>query len=207
VDTLDSYLEALASAAPTPGGGSAATIVVAAGAALVAMVARITRNNPRFAAHHALADDLILEADVLRTRALAARAADERAYGRVVSALALPKGSADEKTARSAEVQAALTGAAEAPLDAAEIAKLVAVLVDRALAFENTNLVSDLGSAAEFAAAALASAAINVRANHAFMKDRITIARQERELARYERDTAALVERTRFEVGRAFATA
>ncbi|MGD0476464.1 MAG: cyclodeaminase/cyclohydrolase family protein, partial [Candidatus Velthaea sp.] len=46
---LQAYLNRLASAQPTPGGGSAATIVGALGAALVAMVARITLGNPKHA--------------------------------------------------------------------------------------------------------------------------------------------------------------
>jgi formiminotetrahydrofolate cyclodeaminase len=55
MEGFESYLDALASARPVPGGGSAATIVGALGAALVAMAARITCANPRYApvAEHA----------------------------------------------------------------------------------------------------------------------------------------------------------
>ena len=200
---LESYLDALASRAPTPGGGSAATIVAACGAALVAMVARVTRENPRYAAKASLTDDLIVEADRVRAQSLLARERDERAYARVVAAMALPKANPGEAAARTAAVQAALADAAQAPLEAAELAKLVAILASRALELDNAHLVSDLGCAAEFAAAALAALASNVRANHKYMKDRGAIERDERTLARYEAETAPLLKRVRFEVARA----
>lgn len=203
--TFETYLDELASAAPTPGGGSAATVVAALGAALVAMVARITRANTSYAPRHALADELALKADGVRAHALAAREHDEAAYGKVVAAMALPKANRDEKMLRTATLQAALGGAAAAPLHTAEIAKRVAILTERALALENQHLASDLGCAAEFASSALAAAAWNVRVNHKFMKDQVAIDRQEGELARYERETALLVKRVRFEVARTVA--
>lgn len=204
---METYLESLAAASPTPGGGSAAAFVAAAGAALVAMVARIVRDAPKYAPQREAAAAIVEKADKLRVRALAARFEDEAAYAAVVAALGLPKASGEEKAVRTAALQAALTGAAAAPLDAAEIAKLVAVLADRAVSLGNANLIADLGTAAEFAQAALNSAAYNVRGNHTYMKDRVVIAQQERELARLERETTQLVKRVRFEVSHAFATA
>jgi formiminotetrahydrofolate cyclodeaminase len=202
---IEDYIEALASEEPTPGGGSAATLVTALGAALVAMVARLTQKNMKFAAHHALADDLLTKADGVRARALLARTQDEAAYRSVVSATALPKATSEERTVRSAAVQSALGGAARAPLEAAELAKLVAILAARALELENVHLASDLGCAAEFAQAAFAAAALNVRVNHKFMKDRSAIDAGERVLRRYETEVAPLVKRVRFEVARSLA--
>lgn len=199
---LDTYLDELASAAPTPGGGSAATIVAALGAALVAMVARITRHGAAYAAVRPLAEELERDAEQTRTAALAARERDEAAYGAVVTAKALPKNDAAQKTARAAAVEHALAGASEAPLHAAEIAHRVAQLAERALALDNPYLTSDLACAAEFAAGAMAAAAWNVRGNHAFMKDAETVARQETALSRYERETERLVMRVRFEAAR-----
>ncbi len=202
---FEEYLSALASEEPTPGGGSAAALVAALGAALVAMVARLTLQNARLGDAHALARDLARKADDVRARALAARSADESAYGRVVAATALPKATPGERAARTTELQAALAGAARAPMQAAELAKLVAVLAARALELENAHLASDLGCAAEFAAAALAASALNVRINHKFMRDRGAIDANERELSRYESEVAPLVKRVRFEVARALA--
>ncbi len=187
---LESYLDDLASAAPTPGGGSAATIVAALGASLVAMVARITAKNPAFTAHAAHAESIVREAGALSDALLAARVRDESAYGAVVAAQALPRTTPDEKAARAATLQTALAGAAAAPLDAATLALAVLRLVDAAEALGNAHLASDVASAAIFARAAIAASAANVRINHAFMRDASVVAAQEATLRDVERAAA-----------------
>ena len=180
-------MEALASAAPTPGGGSAATIVGALGAALVSMVARITSENPAYAAHVAEARSIVADADALRAALTRARATDEEAYGAVVAAMALPKATPEEKAARTERLQAArterlqaaLARAAAAPLQVAELALGVVRLAQRADALGNRHLASDVACAAIFGRAALAARAQNVRINHAFLKDPGLIAAQE----------------------------
>jgi formiminotetrahydrofolate cyclodeaminase len=88
---FDAYLDALASAAPTPGGGSAATLVGAMGAALCAMVARITLGNAKRAAVHPAAEAIAREADALRASFLAARSRDEEAFAAVIAAQGVPR--------------------------------------------------------------------------------------------------------------------
>jgi len=186
VDGMDSYLEALASARPTPGGGSAATIVAAAGAALVAMVARLTLTNARYATKRSEAQRLIAEADARRLELLEARTLDERAYERVVAAQALPRATDEEKSQRTARVQSALAGAAGAPLDAAKLSLAVLELARAAVDLENEHLASDVGCAAEFGAAGLAASAYNVRVNHRYLRDAELVARQAAELRSLE---------------------
>lgn len=169
--TLETYLADLASSNPTPGGGSAATIVGAMAAALVAMVARITAQNPVHRERAAEASRIALEADALREALLAARVADETAYGRVVAAMALPKRSDPEKAARRDAVQSALAGAAAAPLHAAELALESLRLASRAEGLGNAHLQSDVDCAFVFANASLTASAFNVRINHAYLKD------------------------------------
>ena len=182
METLDAYLEALASARPTPGGGSAAAVAGALGAALVAMVARITEGNPKFAARASEAAALAGHADELRATLSHARSDDESAFAAVVAAQALPRNSDEAKATRTAALQQALARASEAPLHTARIALDVLRAGRAALALENRHLGSDAGCAAEFAAAALAAAAYNVRANHPYMRDAAQVARQEAEL-------------------------
>jgi formiminotetrahydrofolate cyclodeaminase len=171
METLDAYLEALASAEPAPGGGSAAALAGALGAALVAMVARITATSPKFVARADDAHRLAARADALRASLLAARTEDEAAFLAVVAAQGLPKTSEPEKAERGAALQRALGAAAEAPLHTAAIALEVLRASRDAVELGNRNLASDAGCAAEFAAAAVAAAAYNVRANHPYMKD------------------------------------
>ncbi len=195
MQTLELYFEKLASPAPTPGGGSAATLVGAAAAALVAMVARITGANPRFATVANEAAALAREADALRARFLIAREEDEQAYGAVVDAQALPRASEAEKKVRAERVQAALTGAAAAPLEAAALAAEALELALRAGALGNDHLASDVTCAAIFARAALEASAANVRVNHAYMKDGATIEGQVARLRELEGTGAELYAR------------
>jgi len=197
VDGLEGYLDRLASAEPTPGGGSAAAVVAAAGAALVAMVARITLGSARLAERHPAAEVIAEQADALRAELLGTRLADESAYGEVVAAMALPKGSDEEKHARTNALQRALALAAAEPLRIAELAGDAVALAEQALGLHNRNLVSDVGCAAEFAAAGLAAAALNVRINHRYLKDATVVADQGATLTTLERDTAARLERLR----------
>ncbi len=143
-------------------------IVAAAGCALVAMVARICGNG-----------DLAAKADALRTRALEQSRLDERAFERVMAT-------------RGEERQAALTEAAEVPLEGMRIALDALHLSANALALGNANLVSDAGCAAEFAHAGLLACAYNVRINHRFMRDIATVTSQRAVLERYEREATSL---------------
>ncbi|GAC1405859.1 MAG: hypothetical protein NVSMB64_11050 [Candidatus Velthaea sp.] len=180
---FDQYLERLASAEPTPGGGSAAALTGALAAALVAMVARITLSSEKLAGVHADASALVREADALRTAFSVARPTDEAAYGAVVAASAMPRATDPEKTARHARLQAALSGAAEAPLGVADLAVRTLALCGRAAALRNVHLMSDVDCALRFARAALDASAANVEVNHRFLKDAETIARQAQRLA------------------------
>jgi len=181
---LDAYLDALASASPTPGGGSAATLVAAMGAALLAMVARITLEAARLAAVHPAARAVAADADRLRSAFTAARTEDETAYGAVVAAMGLPRGTEAEKAARTERLQAALASAAAAPLAVAELAAEAMAVAERAAALENRNLMSDVECAVAFLAAAYDASAANVRVNHAFLKDAATVAAQRDRLQR-----------------------
>lgn len=197
---FDDYLNRLASAAPTPGGGSAAAICGAMGAALVAMVARITGESPKKSDRHVLADGLIVRADALRARFLEARALDESAYAAVVTAMALPRGSDEEKTNRTARLQDALAQAAAAPLAAVHLATELLTLAERALDLENANLASDLGCAADFAIAALDASALNVRVNHKYMKNAALVERHAQVLGDCEREAPLTAARIRTRV-------
>jgi formiminotetrahydrofolate cyclodeaminase len=188
---LQAYLNRLASAQPTPGGGSAATIVGALGAALVAMVARITLNSPKFAG---LAADAVLltgDADGLRARFMAARVADEAAYGAVVEAQALPRTTDAQRSTRTEGLQSALGGAAAAPLHVVALACELLALCERAAALRNVHLMSDVECALYFGEAALAASAANVRINHRFLKDPQLVADQARQLSVFREEARA----------------
>lgn len=198
---IDAYLERLASAEPTPGGGSAATLVGALGAALCAMVARITAASERLSAVRDDARAVAAEADGLRERFGAARPLDEAAYERVVRASALPKGDPAAKQARTAALQAALAGAAEAPLVAAGLAAEGFALAARAARLGNDHLASDVECALLFFRAAHDASAANVRINHRFIKDPELLATQSARLIAIAHEAAEHEARARAALG------
>lgn len=201
MQSLEGYLNDLASEKPTPGGGSAAILVAAFAAALVAMVARICAGNPKYASQGALARALIAQADGLREELLAARPLDEGAFRAVLAAGALPKASEEQRAVRSAALERALDAAALEPLSAAQKALAVLRAAQKLLAIPNRSLRSDIGCAAEFAHAAVAACAHNVRINHAYMNDAHRVATQGRELAAVEAESASLHEAIRSALG------
>ncbi|MDQ6930916.1 MAG: cyclodeaminase/cyclohydrolase family protein [Candidatus Eremiobacteraeota bacterium] len=193
METLDTYLSGLASSSATPGGGSAAMFVAAAGAALVAMVCRISQNNPKLAAHHQAAERIAAEADELRAAFIDVRKRDEDAFDRVVEAQRMPKSTDAQTRARADALEGALHHAAAVPLEAAGLVGRALLLAHATLAIESKNLISDVGCAAEFAHAALKACAYNVRINHKFMKNRAPVGAQSQELDGLEREGALLL--------------
>lgn len=165
------------------------------------MVARICAQNPKYAGQRALAEATIERADVLRLALIAARERDEAAFAEVIDAHALPKATEAEGLARRAALETALAHAATEPLRAAGLCLQVLALCENLLAMPNRNLASDVGCAAEFAGAALAACAYNVRVNHLFMKDALAIAEQSAALGGYETEAAERLTRLRAAVG------
>jgi formiminotetrahydrofolate cyclodeaminase len=193
---FEGYLDALASADPTPGGGSAATLVGALAAALCAMVARITMGSPKLAPVHEEAAAIVNDADDLRRRFVALRPADEAAFGAVIAAQALPKTTEVETAARRERLQAALIGAAEAPLEAARLATDAFALTARTAELHNANLMSDVDCAMHFARAAFDASAANVEVNHRYITDAAIVAQQRDRLATLARAAREFESRT-----------
>jgi formiminotetrahydrofolate cyclodeaminase len=180
---IEAYLDALASAEPTPGGGSAATLVGALAAALCAMVARITTTSPKLAPVHEEAAAIAEDADDLRRRFLELGPLDEAAFRAVIDAQALPRSTDAEKVARRDQLQRALIGAAETPLEAARLATDAFALTSRSAELHNANLMSDVDCAMHFARAAFDASAANVEVNHRFITDAGIVAQQRDRLA------------------------
>jgi formiminotetrahydrofolate cyclodeaminase len=184
---FEAYLDALASAEPTPGGGSAAAVVGALAAALCAMVARITLDAPKLASVHEAAAAIVEDADDLRRRFVELRPQDEAAYRAVVRAQALPRGTDGERAHRRAALQQALAGAAEVPLEAMRLATDAFALAARTAELHNANLMSDVDCAMRFARAAFEASIANVEVNHQYITDLTVVAHQRERVAALDR--------------------
>jgi methenyltetrahydrofolate cyclohydrolase len=159
----------LASREPVPGGGSASALSGALAAALVAMVGELTVGRPE-AADHRVRE--LRDAALARMGELVGLAQDDAAaYAAVVEARRMARGTDDERLIRREAMDAAILGAAEVPLQAAETAAEVLGLAERMAPIGNPNAVSDVGVAAELAAAAVRGAALNVRINLPYLPE------------------------------------
>jgi glutamate formiminotransferase/formiminotetrahydrofolate cyclodeaminase len=159
------FLDRLASGDATPGGGSAAAYTGAEAAALVAMVGRLTVGKKKYEAVKDQMWALIEEAEGLRKCLTEAVAADSQAFEQVMAAFKLPKETDEQQQARGSAIQQATLHAAEVPLQAAKHCLRVMELAQQAVSVGNTNAITDGGTGATLARAALTSACYNVRTN------------------------------------------
>jgi methenyltetrahydrofolate cyclohydrolase len=170
--TAAEFLDALASAEPTPGGGGAAALMGAMGAALISMVCQLTIGKKGYESVDAPMRALLEKSEALRLRMAAMVAEDARAFDTLMNAYRLPKSSDDEKAARSVAIQSGLKVATEAPLACARAAAEAVRLSAAAVEIGNTNVISDVGAGVLAAQAALRSAALNVHVNVPQIRDR-----------------------------------
>lgn len=169
--SIQTFLDELASKSPTPGGGSAAALMGAQGAALVSMVCNLTIDKPKFAEVEAEMQSVLYQAERLRTEFTDLIQADIDVFNRLMSKYALPKESDEDKAIRSAAIQDVLKDATEVPLQCVRASVEVISLSKIAAEKGNPNAVSDAGAAVMAAYGALKCSALNVHINLGSIKD------------------------------------
>src|SRR5919199_3991222 len=157
--------ERLASNAPTPGGGSAAALGGALGAGLVSMVCNFTVGREKYVDVEDEMRAVLRRSEELRLQLEQAVEDDVAAYGGYSEASKLPRETDEERQARDAALDTALRESTLVPLAVAERCGELLELALRAAELGNRFLISDAAVGAEMAAAALASAELNVRLN------------------------------------------
>ena len=185
-----SFIDELASAAPTPGGGGASAYAGALAAALASMVGNLTVGKKTYADVEDEVRASLARLAALRARLVALVDEDARAFEPLAAAYRLPKATPEEQAAKNAALQQALVGASDVPL---AIMRAVADVVDEAdyLAHHGSKMArSDAGVAAAFARAASDGASLNIFINAASMDDAA-------QAARYRGEAESLAARTR----------
>ncbi|MDQ4108113.1 MAG: cyclodeaminase/cyclohydrolase family protein, partial [Actinomycetota bacterium] len=147
--------------------GAAAAI----GAALIAMVGHLTVGKEGFEDLDARMRSLVETADGERQAFLALADQDAQAFESVMGSFKLPKGTDEERTARTLRIQEAYEAAAEVPLRLAKRAIQLMELAEDTTAMGNPHAASDGYSAGAFLFSAALSAMANVRINAAGLKD------------------------------------
>lgn len=170
--SLRDFVHEAGSESPAPGGGSVAASVGALGAAMGAMVANLSAGKRGWDDRVEHFSDWAVRGQASADALLALVDEDTRAFDRLMDAYRMPKGSAEEKAARSAEIQAATVYATEVPLrvmrESLGCFPLCEAMADEGL----PSSVSDAGVGALCARAAIRAAWLNVKINAPGLKDR-----------------------------------
>lgn len=184
------FIEELASAAPTPGGGGASAYCGALASSLASMVGNLTVGKKTYAAVEDQVQEALAELETLRARLIDLVDQDAQAFAPLAAAYRMPKETEEQQAAKHEALQQALVGACDVPLGIIETISEVIRVTDF-LAHNGSRMArSDAGVAAAFARAASDGASLNVYINIASMADA--------ELAKnYRERTDELVSRNR----------
>jgi methenyltetrahydrofolate cyclohydrolase len=163
--SLSQFLDALASAEPTPGGGSASAVAAAMGTALLMMVAGLPKTRTNTDEARAALDRARAALAPLRATLEACADRDAEAFDAVMAAYRLPKANDGEKADRKAAIARAMRGATEVPLETLRLAAQALDLAETVAQHGNPSASSDAGVAAGLLHAACEGAAANVRIN------------------------------------------
>jgi len=176
---LKQFLDRVAAPTATPGGGSAAAAAAALAASLGAMVAGLAAGKKGAA----VAELEPLAAGFRQTREFFEKAVwrDAASYEAVRAAYRRPK------EQRAGPLEAALQGAASAPLEVAEAVQALEASLGQLRRVAPAAMSSDLETAAALAAAAMRGARANVEVNLAEIRDQDFRRDAERRLSRVSR--------------------
>lgn len=183
---VDAYIDLVASEEPAPGGGSTSALSGAQGAALIAMVTRLTSGKAKFADYKPLCDEIMVQTDKIAKELTAQVDIDSAAYGRIADAFKLPKETDEDKAARRAAIADATLYATEVPFHTMELAVAGLECAERLMGSFNTNCASDLGCAALGLVSCVKGAWMNVLINVGGVKD-------EEKAAAFQREGEAMV--------------
>lgn len=170
--TVKGFADETSRESPAPGGGTISAYMGALGAALGTMVANLSSHKAGWDARWEEFSNWADKGQMVQAELMMLVDEDTEAFNRIMEAFGLPKGTDEEKTARSAAIQAATLFATEVPLHTMKASYKVFEIC-KAMAEEgNPNSVSDAGVGVLAARAAVLGAGLNVKINAAGLKDR-----------------------------------
>ena len=189
--TVKAFLDKVAGSDPVPGGGSIAALNGAVASALAGMVAGLTVGKKGYEACEEMMTHIQQLASEQQQHFVADIDRDSEAYNRVFDCFKLAKATDEEKSARSAAIQAATRQAAEIPMEVARRAyELMRVIADVARS-GNRNAVTDACVAMMAARSAVLGALMNVRINLGSLKDKAFAEQMQTEADVLERKACA----------------
>lgn len=173
--TIEQFLSALASEAPTPGGGGAAALISAISAALNSMVFNLTVGKKVYESYSDEIKELIKknleDSKKLMEFFTLYIDKDAEAFSKLMNSYKLPKENKNQKNEREAVIEICTKEAAEVPMVVAENVYKLYPIIWTACNYGNRNLISDAGVAAVLVQASLESCILNVKVNLNYLKD------------------------------------
>ena len=189
--TVSELLAALSSADPTPGGGTASAIAGAMGVSLLIMVTGLAKSKTNTDEEKASLAAARGALEPVRAELMRLADADTEAFDEVMAAYRRPKGTDDEKAARTEAIQGALRTATTTPLETLRSCAEAMRHGVAVAASGNRSASSDVGVAVGILEAAAAGAEANVRTNLPSLNDEAFKADAQAEIARLTAATAA----------------
>jgi len=184
--SVRSFIEAIAARTSAPGGGSASSAMAAIGAALGAMVAKLTYGVRKFESVEPHMREIIPILHETTQELIPMIDADTAAFNDVMSGLKMPKNTKEEKAARRVRIQVGLKTAADVPLKAMQIADRAWDPLCDVARYGNPASKSDVQVAARALDAGIWGAHQNVRINLEDIEDskfKTTVAKEAQALA------------------------
>jgi glutamate formiminotransferase/formiminotetrahydrofolate cyclodeaminase len=199
--TLRDFSYLTASESPAPGGGSISAYVGALGASLGAMVANLSSHKKGWDDRWEEFSRWAEQGQQVREQLLQLVDEDTAAFNRIMTAFGLPKGSPEEKAARSRAIQDATLYATEVPLRTMQVCLSAYPMIEEMVKEGNPNSVTDAAVGALCLRSAIYGAGLNVRINASGLKDAAVADRMRKEAeailqqsAEYESRILALTE-------------
>ena len=166
------FAEETASESPAPGGGSVSAYMGALGAALGTMVANLSAHKAGWDERWEEFSTYAEQGQDIMERLLHLVDEDTDAFNAIKNAMGMPKGTDEEKAARTAAIEAATLYASQVPLRTAQTALEAYPLLEAMVDKGNPASVTDAAVGALAVTAGVRGAALNVRINAASLAAR-----------------------------------
>ncbi|HTE01557.1 MAG TPA: glutamate formimidoyltransferase [Mucilaginibacter sp.] len=163
--TLADFADETASESPAPGGGSISAYAGVLGASLATMVANLSAHKKGWDDRWEEFSNWAERGQHYKNELLRLVDLDTAAFNKIMEAFNLPKGSDEEKAARTQAIQDATKYAIEVPFSVMKAAYQSMELIKAMAETGNPNSVTDAGVAALCARTAVLGAFMNVRIN------------------------------------------
>jgi len=170
--TLSGFTDETASESPAPGGGSISAYMGAMGIALGTMVSNLSAHKAGWDARWEEFSDWAEKGQYYKDALVNMVDEDTNAFNKIMDAFGLPKGSDEEKAARTQAIQDATKYATEVPFKVMQLCYDSMEVIKAMAEIGNPNSVTDAGVGALAARSGVMGAFLNVKINASDLKDR-----------------------------------